>query len=260
VVHADPERLAQVVSNLLTNAAKYSPPGSHIRVEARRREGRVELAVRDQGIGLARESLDNIFDTFVQHQQSSDRSSGGLGLGLAIVRSLVRLHGGEVAAASEGLGHGSVFTVTLPLMEGAELRALNGPRVAPAPQAGPPASDEGRILVVDDNPDAAETLADTLRELGYEVQVANDGPRAIELARQFRPDVALLDIGLPVMDGYELAERLQALRELEHGIRLIAVTGYGQEGDRRRSQAAGFHAHLVKPVNLDTLQAELHAN
>ncbi len=266
LVDGDAERLAQVVSNLLTNAAKYSEPGGCISVSARRRDTfgddwpgedrQVELSIKDQGIGIQPEMLDCIFESFVQHRQALDRASGGLGLGLAIVRSLVRMHGGTVTASSDGPGKGSEFRVCLPIMPADESRIAvvdateDSGRIL-LPRTGV-ATAGSRVLVVDDNTDGAEILAESLRELGYRVEIAHDGPSALELAARFKPEIALLDIGLPKMDGYELATRLQ---ELGNGtpMRLVAVTGYGQDTDRIRSARAGFAAHLVKPVNLDLL-------
>jgi signal transduction histidine kinase len=253
LVQGDADRLAQVVANLLTNAGKYSEPGTKIRVQGERSGQLVRLTVRDQGIGIAPEMLGRIFDTFVQQPQSLDRSTGGLGLGLAIVSSLVALHGGTVEARSAGPGHGSEFVIDLPLARGVEQKSSSvGPSAPPSSRGAAAPAAGKRILVVDDNQDAAETVAEVLGHLGYEVQVARDGPGALEVARTFKPNVCLLDIGLPVMDGYELARRLREF-DLPDDLRIIAVTGYGQDADRRRSKEAGFNAHLVKPVNLDTL-------
>jgi CheY-like chemotaxis protein len=251
-VHADADRLAQVVSNLLTNASKYSHVGAHIWVSASFAEGRAVLSVRDEGIGIAPDMLQNIFHAFVQHRQSIDRAAGGLGLGLAIVQSLVSLHGGLVEARSDGPGKGSEFSVHLPLTA-AGLRASQPPPAAmPEPiRQGPGA--RLPILVVDDNEDAADILAETLQRLGYEARVAHDGPSALELAAHFSPAIALLDIGLPVMDGYELAQRLLNAPAHRDHLRLIAVTGYGQAADRQKSKEAGFSAHLVKPVSIEQL-------
>jgi CheY-like chemotaxis protein len=192
-----------------------------------------------------------VFDPFAQERQDIDRSQGGLGLGLAIVKSLVTIHDGTVAVSSGGPGQGSLFTVELPA-------AAPRDTSEPAPQAPPSArqlaSAGQRVLVIDDNIDAAEMLAELLRTIGYTTSVAHDGPVALELARTFRPDIALIDIGLPVMDGYEVARQL---RTMLAGARLIAVTGYGQQGDRDRSHDAGFDAHLVKPVSLEVLSAAL---
>lgn len=253
LVDGDPSRLAQVFSNLLTNAAKYSDADTEIGFAAEGHDGQVRIRVTDQGIGLAPEMQERVFDLFVQNRQSIDRSQGGLGLGLAIVRSLVLLHGGTVRATSEGEGSGSEFIVELP-------RAADD--VTPAPPSESTAAvrrldrkghHPERILVVDDNDDAAMLISEALVSLGYVVRTAPDGPAALRIAEEFSPHVALLDIGLPVMDGYELAERLRGANT-GSGLRLIAVTGYGQREDKLRSQAAGFDAHLVKPLALDQLQ------
>jgi len=220
---------------------------------AERAGDRVRLSVRDEGVGITADALGRIFDVFFQQPQSLDRSKGGLGLGLAIVRSLVEMHGGAVSARSDGLGKGSEFIVDLPRLVGADDSAAivdeTGSMAVPA-AAGPPGK---RILVVDDNVDAAESLAEILRDCGYEVETAHDGPEALLITPRFRPDVCLVDIGLPVMDGYELAERLRQTHQLPAHGRLIAVTGYGQDNDRERSRQAGFTGHLVKPVDFDKL-------
>ncbi len=249
-VEGDRARLAQVVANLLTNAAKYSEVGGRIEVWARAEQGRIRIRVKDGGIGIEPEMLKRIFGSFVQRPQAKDRSQGGLGLGLAIVRSLVEMHGGTVDARSEGLGRGSEFEVDLP---GATASADDGV-VATSVDSDttsrvhvmPPSA---RVLVVDDNEDAALTLAEALSGLGHDVRVAHDGPSALEVAAVFLPQVGLLDIGLPVMDGYELAGRLRAA-PWAADLRLIAVTGYGQESDHARAREAGFVQQLVKPVSL----------
>lgn len=250
VLDVDPSRLAQVLANLLTNAAKYSDADTEVVFTAERRGDSVRIAVRDRGIGIAPEMLDRVFDLFVQHRQSIDRSQGGLGLGLAIVRSLVEMHGGTVVATSGGAGLGSEFVVTLPCAAAPTHEAAPA-RLPDAPL--PPVEQRGRVLVVDDNDDAATLMADALESLGYRVQTASDGPEALRVSEEFEPTVGLLDIGLPVMDGYELASRLRE-RPLARNLRLIAITGYGQETDKRRSEAAGFDAHLVKPITLEQLQ------
>jgi signal transduction histidine kinase len=245
---ADDARLAQVVANLVTNAAKYTEPGGSITLSAASEDGLVVIRVRDDGRGIAPEMLSRVFELFVQGQRSPDRAEGGLGLGLALVRSLVELHGGSVEARSEGVGRGSEFIVRLPP---AAARSEAVP-AEPAPRAAAEGNPAKRVLVVDDNQDAAELLGEVLRTAGHEVQIAHDGPEALGLLRRFLPQVAVLDIGLPVMDGYELARRLRAAPRLAR-LRCIAVTGYGQETDRARSRDAGFELHLVKPVDLSTL-------
>ncbi len=251
-VEADAARLVQVVSNLLTNAAKYTPPGGRITVSAAREGDGVVLRVRDDGVGISPELLPRVFELFAQGEQSIERASGGLGLGLAIVRSLVHLHGGEVSARSEGAGRGSEFQVRLPA-----LAAL--PR-ASAPPPAPKTPDGGamRVLIVDDNADAAEMLSLFLGGLGYDARVAPDGPSALEIAPAFAPEVVLLDLGLPVMDGFEVARRLRGMRETRRSF-IAAVTGYGQAEDRARTAAAGFDAHLTKPLDLDALPKQLAA-
>ena len=252
VVDGDPGRLAQVFSNLLTNAAKYTEPGGTVTVAAAREDARIAIRVRDTGIGISGEMLPRIFDLFAQERQALDRAHGGLGLGLSIVKSLVTLHGGQVQASSEGHGRGSEFVVLLPAPHTAanNTTATAGPGLAPAkvPSVQP------RILVVDDNVDAAELLADYLALMGYATRIAHDGPSALMLAAEFKPEVALLDIGLPAMDGYELAGLLRGLPDLSR-VCLVAVTGYGQETDRRAAEQSGFNAHLVKPVDLERLRS-----
>jgi PAS domain S-box-containing protein len=249
-VEADPDRLAQILSNLLNNAAKYSDAGSRIRISARRHGERVEVSVSDEGIGIEPGMIDQVFDLFFQQPQSIDRSRGGLGLGLAIVRNLAELHGGTVSARSEGLGKGSEFTVSFPAIEhAAEPQASVAMPDASIRTRAP----SKRILIVDDNADAASTLKDALVSLGHVVTTASDGPAALEVVGAFQPDIALVDIGLPVMDGYDLAQQLRQIPKLSAGLKLIAVTGYGLEADHKRSSSAGFVAHLVKPVDLAVL-------
>ncbi len=249
-VQADPVRLAQVIANLLTNAGKYTETKGTIAVSGAREGSQVVLRVRDSGIGITPTMLHKVFDLFAQEWQASDRSQGGLGLGLSIVRSLVTLHHGTVEAHSEGLGHGSEFVVRLP----ASAVEATAEERAPAAQRPPVPSTGRKILVVDDNEDVAETLAELLQQKGHLVRVAHDGPAALRIPDDFIPDLALLDIGLPVMDGYELARRIRERDELQH-VLLVALTGYGQETDRDRSRQAGFAAHLVKPIDADHLEA-----
>jgi signal transduction histidine kinase len=246
-VEGDVIRLAQVVQNLLTNAAKYTEPGGEITIDARRVDASIELRVTDNGVGIPADLLPVVFDSFVQNRQTRDRSQGGLGLGLTLVRTLVGLHGGEVEAHSEGEGRGSTFIVRLPAADAAD---TTGPR--PHDAATRPARPLGvRTLIVDDNRDAAAMLGEALRAWGYDVRLAADGPEALDVATAFEPHVVLLDLGLPVMDGYEVAERL---RSAGVPAATVAVTGYGQEADRERSEASGFAAHFVKPVDLADLK------
>jgi CheY-like chemotaxis protein len=251
-VEADLDRMAQVVSNLLTNAAKYSDPHSRILVRAERSSSLVRIRVKDEGIGIDPQMIGGIFDAFVQQPQTLDRARGGLGLGLTIVRSFVEKHGGSVRAESAGIGCGSEFIVELPALDVVDAPVSSG--TLSRPEQRPGRVPDKRILVVDDNEDAAMILKQALEELGYHVAVAHDGPSALDAAHGFAPDVALLDIGLPVMDGYELAHKL---RETRNGslppLRLVAMTGYGQEKDRERSRRAGFEQHLVKPLDLSLI-------
>ncbi len=245
----DPVRLAQVVANLLTNAARYTHAGGDIHLSATRERAasgdEFVIRVKDNGVGIAAEMLPRVFDTFVQGHRDVDRAEGGLGIGLSLVKNLVAMHGGAVEAHSAGPGHGSEFVVRLPAPEqdaaAPEQASTSGVR-----------SGTRRVLVVDDNTDAADLLAEILRSDGHEVSVAYDPPAALALLERFKPEVAIMDIGLPVMDGYELAARVRATPE-GAGCRLIALTGYGQEGDRQRSQRAGFDGHLVKPVDAERL-------
>jgi signal transduction histidine kinase/ActR/RegA family two-component response regulator len=247
-VDADPARLAQVIANLLTNASKYTESGGRVWISAEREAARIVLRIRDSGVGISPDMLPRVFDMFAQERQALDRTQGGLGLGLTIVRNLVNLHGGTVEARSEGRGHGSEFIVRLPAL----VLAPAAPSTAPATQvAHQPVASGTRVLIVDDNVDAAEMFAAFVESLGYDVRHVYDAPAALRLVDEFVPTVALLDIGLPVIDGYELAARLRVL--IPSQLKLVAVTGYGQEADRDRARAAGFHAHLVKPVDLDAL-------
>ena len=247
----DHGRMAQVVSNLLSNAARYTGDAAELRITAWREDDVIRLSVRDNGPGIPPELLPDLFDLFVQGEQSLSRERGGLGIGLAVVRSLVELHGGTVTVESE-VGVGSEFVITLPALPDA-------PEAATSREASAVVAPEGgstRVLVVDDNVDAADLLGTTLEALGYQVAVAHDAPAALTVARSFRPDISLIDIGLPVMDGHELASHLRELPGLEQ-ISLAAVTGYGQDSDRARSAEAGFSEHLVKPIALEQLRAAM---
>jgi CheY-like chemotaxis protein len=249
-IDADLERFSQVVANLLTNAAKYTEAGGRIWVTAASERDDVVLRVRDNGIGISPEILPRVFDSFTQEPQALDRARGGLGLGLSIVRSLVEMHGGRVTARSEGLRAGAEFEIRLP--HAATSTASNLRTDLPNGTTPPQREGRLRILVVDDNQDAGQLLAESLQHQGHQTQVALDAVTALRIAGEFKPDVALLDIGLPGMDGYELGGRLRQIPGLSQ-LRLMAVTGYGQESDRQRSAAAGFENHLVKPVELAQL-------
>ncbi|HEV3443420.1 MAG TPA: MASE1 domain-containing protein [Gemmataceae bacterium] len=250
-LEGDLTRLAQVLANLLNNAAKYSDQAGHIWLDAETHGAEVVIRVRDRGIGIRPDLLPKIFEPFVQSERSLERGQGGLGIGLTLVRSLVELHKGTVAAESAGPGKGSIFSIRLPL---APAPAAPDVRVgdAPVPVATPPC----RVLVVDDNVDAAQSLAMLLRLSGQDVRVEHNGPAALQAADEYRPRLVLLDIGLPGMSGYEVAALLRQRHHLD-GITLVAVTGYGQEDDRRRSREVGFDHHLVKPVEPEALQAIL---
>jgi signal transduction histidine kinase/CheY-like chemotaxis protein len=249
-VLADGVRLAQVLTNLLNNAAKYTDQGGSLWLTVSRDEGDVCLSVRDTGVGIPPAMLGSVFELFTQVDHSLDRSQGGLGIGLTLVRQLVHMHGGSVRAYSPGPSKGSEFVVRLPLVSAAAVPAEAGLNKLPSVASPAPC----RLLVVDDNQDAAASLAMLLRLDGFEVQAAFDGPAALDAALHFRPGVVLLDIGLPGMDGYEVARRL---RTQPDGVKLliIAVTGYNQEDDRRRSREAGFDHFLVKPVDPHELAA-----
>jgi PAS domain S-box-containing protein len=247
-VAGDPRRLAQVVSNLLSNAAKYTEPGGRIEITGSSDGRDVVLRVADSGVGLHPDLLPRVFDLFVQGGQSLDRAQGGLGLGLTIVRSVVELHGGRVSAHSDGPGSGSEFRMILP--------ALDPGFVAVEPEAAvvrPAATAGVKVLIVDDNEDALALLGEALALSGYETHTATDAASAIARAQTLRPQVALLDIGLPVMDGYDLARQLRRTSGLEK-LRLVAITGYGQAADRERARSAGFDEHLVKPISVDDVQ------
>jgi signal transduction histidine kinase len=247
-VEGDPIRLAQVIANLLNNAAKYTPAGGHIELDARREEAEVIVRVRDDGAGIAPERIDSIFDLFVQGDQAGERSQGGLGIGLTLVRSLVQLHGGTVEARSGGVGNGSEFIVRLPAVDEPQLE------LAPPPAAPAGALASRRVLVVDDNRDAAEMLGELLRREGHEVSEAYDGLSALVIAGKFHPDLVLLDLGLPGLDGFEVARRLRAGGPAE-GMKIVALTGFGRDEDRRRTAEVGIDGHLVKPVALESILA-----
>ncbi len=247
-VEGDPVRLAQVVGNLLANAAKYTERGGQIWLTVQREGDQALLRIQDNGIGISADMLPRIFDLFVQVDHAATRSQGGLGIGLTLVKSLVALHQGTVEVHSAGLNQGSEFLVRLPLARHQQPSAgqENGePTTDPLPRR--------RILVVDDNTDAGESLALLLRLGGHEVGVAHDGPAGLHLAQRERPEIIILDIGMPGMDGYEVARRLRQQPGLER-VLLVALTGKGTLEDRHRSAAAGFDHHLVKPADLKALE------
>ena len=248
-IDADPTRIEQVLSNLLNNAAKFTPAGGHVRLSATRDGGWIEVRVRDDGIGIEPAMLSRVFELFCQADRSLDRSQGGLGIGLTLVRRLIELHDGSVEARSEGPGSGSEFVLRIPGVERRSADALDAIKSADLPVAGTPL----RVLVVDDNRHAAESLEILLRLWGHKPMVAFDGRDGLDVARKFRPDVALLDIGLPHMDGYAVAKALRRSDDLA-GILLVAMTGYGQDEDRRRALEVGFNHHLVKPIDLQLLE------
>jgi signal transduction histidine kinase len=255
-VEVDPARLAQVLSNLLNNAAKFTESGGQIDLTAEHDVSRREVAitVRDNGVGMSPELLGRIFNMFTQGDQSPERVREGLGVGLTLVRSLVEMHGGNVEARSDGPGRGSEFIIRLPLAT-----AVPHPEPVGPERVGRPAlTRPRRILVVDDNDDQLQSLASLLRLLGHDVENAQDGPSAVTTAESFRPDLALVDIGLPGMNGYDVARRFREHPDLQKVV-LVAQTGWGQEDDRRRSRDAGFDHHLVKPVDISRVQDLLAA-
>ncbi|RPH56941.1 response regulator [bacterium] len=255
---ADPTRLDQIFGNLLNNASKFTPAGGHVRVTAElvsdgaETPGEVVVRVRDDGCGMAPDTLPRVFDLFMQADRSYDRAGGGLGIGLTLVRRLVELHGGSIEAHSEGLGKGSEMVVRLPVLP---QRSTESERpdetvggTAAEPEPSPGAAAPRRVLVVDDNVDMVESLALLLRLRGHEVEVAYDGPGALKTASSFHPEVVLLDIGLPGLDGYQVASRLRQRRRAAR-VLLVALTGYGQEEDQLRALEAGFDHHLTKPID-----------
>ena len=247
---ADPTRLAQALTNLLNNSAKYTDPGGRIELTAEQEGAETVIVVRDGGVGIAPELLPYVFDLFTQEGRSLSRSQGGLGIGLTLVKTLVEMHGGSVSVRSEGLGQGSEFIVRLPapVLKAPTQPQDGGDRVAS--EGEPP---RRRILVVDDNEDAARALERLLRRLyNQEVRVAHDGPDALALAEEFHPEIILLDIGLPGMDGNEVARQLRSRPKFDK-TRIVALTGFGQEADIERSRAAGFDNHLVKPAKPEAI-------
>lgn len=248
-VRGDSKRLVQVLTNLLSNAAKYTPDGGQITVRIEVDAGVVQLSVKDTGMGMPGDLVNHCFDLFVQAARTSERAAGGLGIGLALVKSLVELHGGSVWAQSEGLGKGSSFNITLPQAAPAEQPALTP---AVRRERLQKAADRLRVLVVDDNEDAAEMLAMLVEALGHETMVEHHPRRALELVKLHPPDVCLLDVGLPEMDGYQLARSIR--EQSEKPPTLVAVTGYGQPADREQALRSGFHEHFPKPLNRKKLE------
>jgi PAS domain S-box-containing protein len=247
-VNGDRVRLAQSLSNLLHNAAKYTDPGGAITIVVTAAVEHLELEVHDSGMGIPESLLPHVFDLFVQSERTLDRAQGGLGIGLSIVSGLIAMHGGTVTAASPGTRRGSTFTIRLPRLMPAN--------VPPQQQRGAAPAVRRRVLVVDDNVDAADSLAMLLKGEGHDAQTAYSASTAFEAIERLRPEIVLLDVGLPQMDGYEIARRLRATSTVP-GLRLVAVTGYGREEDRARARAAGFDDHLLKPADWDALQQVL---
>jgi CheY-like chemotaxis protein len=241
-VDGDLTRLSQAVLNLLTNAIKYTPPGGRIEVDVEREDALAVVRVKDSGIGMSAELIPQVFDLFVQGERSLDRSEGGLGIGLTLVKRLVSLHGGIVSVHSDGPGQGSEFCISLPA-----LAQSPAPRQTEPAAVAATAHRRSRVLIVDDNRDSADTLAALLEAWGHEVRTLYDGPSAITAAAEFQPRVVLLDIGLPKMNGYEVAAQLRKTAK-GRSLILVAFTGYGQDEDRRRVREAGFDYHLVKPL------------
>jgi signal transduction histidine kinase/ActR/RegA family two-component response regulator len=251
-MNADATRVSQVIGNVLHNAAKYTPEGGAISVKIVREGSNARITVHDTGCGIPPDLLSNIFEMFQQVDQTLDRAQGGLGIGLTLAKRLIEMHGGSIAAKSDGPGHGSEFTITLPVDTAAVTREAQR-----APNAGSsPEVPRRRILVVDDLHESAQTLARMLRAIGQEVTTAHDGQAALTFVRDARPEVVFLDIAMPGMNGYEVARRIRANGEIEPPV-LIALTGYGQDDDRRRAREAGFDFHLTKPTSMEQLTSLL---
>jgi CheY-like chemotaxis protein len=251
----DVDRLTQMMANIVNNAARYTPPGGNIWITGRAEGDTATLSVRDAGCGLEPGMLERIFGMFVQGRTALQRIGGGLGIGLALARRIAELHGGSLSARSEGENKGSEFTFVIPLTE--QPRTKSRPERHASGRAAGKTVAARRVLVVDDNRDAACALGMLLKSLGHDTRVVYDGAQALQAARQFRPDVVLLDIGMPGLDGYEVARRLRAI-DPERGMRIVAVTGWGQDTDREKSQEAGFDLHLVKPVDTNDLVLALN--
>jgi two-component system CheB/CheR fusion protein len=247
-IYGDPSRLQQIQANLLSNAAKYTPSGGHVVFQAKREDGAAVVRVKDDGVGIPKDMCETIFELFVQARRTLDRSSGGLGVGLTLVKSLVAMHGGMVTVRSDGEGKGSEFVVRLPLTQ-------RPPESEPAPpdaRATPHVRAGARIVVVEDNEDSRDLLCELLAQQGFECSTAGNGAAGLALIDKIHPAVAILDVGLPEMDGFAVARRLRS-RPDHAEMFLIALTGYGQAADRAASRDAGFDEHLVKPVDVDKL-------
>jgi CheY-like chemotaxis protein len=255
-MHADLVRLAQVIANLLTNAAKYTPKPGRIWLTADREGGEVVISVKDEGMGIAPDMLNRVFELFVQVDASPSRSQGGLGIGLTLVRRLIEMHEGTVTARSPGPGQGSEFIIRLPL--GLAATSAGTASDGDGSHARRPAREARRVLIVDDNVDAADSVAMLLQAAGFSVRCVYDGMSALSVAHAFQPDIFVLDIGLPDITGYEVAKRLRTIPPFAH-TPIVAVTGYGQESDRKRSREAGIDHHMTKPVDPDSLKAVLGA-
>jgi CheY-like chemotaxis protein len=250
-LYGDPLRLAQVFANLLNNSAKYTDAGGQIWLTVRREGNHVLVSVRDTGIGMSDAMLPVVFEMFMQADRATNRTQGGLGIGLTLVKRLVEMHGGSVAAYSAGEGQGSEFIVSLPIAA-----APTSKVTLPIPGQKPAAAPQRRVLVVDDNKDSATSMGMLLKFLNTDVRVAHDGPTALDMVESYHPNVVLLDIGMPGMDGFEVARRIRQRADFDD-IVLIALTGWGQTEDRNRTQTAGFDHHLVKPADITTLQSLL---
>src|SRR6185312_12322629 len=248
-VSGDRIRLTQIFSNILHNAVKYTPPGGKIDVALRTEDRRAAISVQDNGMGIPAEMLEHIFEPFAQLDRSYERADGGLGIGLTLAKRLIELHQGRIEASSAGRGKGTEFLIHLPTITAVPVKAAS----APHRHRHPEFSASCRVLIADDNHDAAVSLSMLLQAMGHDTRVVHDGIEALEEAELFRPDVVLLDIGMPRFDGYETARRL-ASRPWAARTQIVAVTGWGQETDRQRAKEAGFHRHLVKPVDLDALR------
>jgi len=248
ILNADGTRLTQVFANLLTNAAKYSPPRSTIELDAECQQGEVLIRVRDNGIGISPDMIDEVFGLFVQADRTAERAQGGLGIGLTIVKNLVEMHGGSVTVSSEGLNQGCEFLVRLPIADELPVatEALTAPLLAKAPPH------HYRVMVIEDNDDVRDTMKDMLEFSGHDTSCASDGLSGVEAVLSVRPDVAFIDVGLPGLDGYQVVAALLE-RDPHLSTRLIALTGYGRPKDRERALAAGFDEHIVKPVTSSEL-------